>query len=150
MQIDRIHRSTYTILAGLVASGKAAVDSPASHASPAAQETAQEVAAAGAALEAALSAVPEPQPYVDASAPRPQTAQLYVAQLEPAAVRLAQALDAWSRASGAHQQQLLELAQAAATRSCAYLCCTNVGALGGPGAGEQPGSQRCSACRAVW
>ncbi|KAL4447721.1 hypothetical protein ABPG75_004940 [Micractinium tetrahymenae] len=44
----------------------------------------------------------------------------------------------------------LELAQAAATRSCAYLRCANLGAEGGPGAGQQPGSKRCGGCRAVW
>jgi len=42
----------------------------------------------------------------------------------------------------------LDLAQAAATRSCAYLRCANLAAGGGPGPGE--GSKRCSQCRAVW
>jgi len=37
----------------------------------------------------------------------------------------------------------LELAQAAATRSCAYLCCANLGGEGGPAAGQGVGSMRC-------
>lgn len=37
----------------------------------------------------------------------------------------------------------LALAQAAATRSCAYLHCTNVACEGGPAAGEGAGSMRC-------
>lgn len=37
----------------------------------------------------------------------------------------------------------LALAQAAATRSCAYLHCTNVAGEGGPAAGEGAGSMRC-------
>ncbi len=37
----------------------------------------------------------------------------------------------------------LELAQAAAARSCAYLCCANLGGEGGPAAGQGVGSMRC-------
>ena len=50
------------------------------------------------------------------------------------------------------QQQMaqLELAQAAAGRSCAYLRCANVAGLGGPATGDGLGSKRCSKCRAVW
>jgi hypothetical protein len=44
----------------------------------------------------------------------------------------------------------LELARIAATRSCAYLRCSNLAAGGGPAAGEGDGSKKCSACRAVW
>ena len=45
----------------------------------------------------------------------------------------------------------LELAHIAATRSCAYLQCSNVEAEGGgPAAGQGTGSMRCGACRAVW
>jgi hypothetical protein len=44
----------------------------------------------------------------------------------------------------------LELAQAAATRCCAYLRCAQLGAQGGPAAGEGLGSKRCSGCRTAW
>lgn len=44
----------------------------------------------------------------------------------------------------------LELAQAAATRSCAYLRCANLSGSGGAAAKEGEGSKRCSGCRAVW
>ena len=44
----------------------------------------------------------------------------------------------------------LATAQVAATRSCAYLRCANVGGGGGPAAGEGDGSSRCSACRVAW
>ena len=44
----------------------------------------------------------------------------------------------------------LELAQAAAARSCADLRCSSVqGAADGPAAGSGAGSKRCAACRAV-
>ncbi|KAI3433899.1 hypothetical protein D9Q98_003701 [Chlorella vulgaris] len=41
----------------------------------------------------------------------------------------------------------LELAQAAATRSCAYLRCANLASEGGPAAGKGAGTRRCSKCR---
>jgi hypothetical protein len=44
----------------------------------------------------------------------------------------------------------LELAQAAATRSCAYLRCANLAGEGGPAAREGLGSQRCSKCKVAW
>ncbi|KAI3433913.1 hypothetical protein D9Q98_003715 [Chlorella vulgaris] len=44
----------------------------------------------------------------------------------------------------------LELAQAAATRSCAYLRCANLASEGGPAAGQGAGSQRCSKCKVAW
>ncbi|KAL4859692.1 hypothetical protein ACK3TF_000769 [Chlorella vulgaris] len=57
-----------------------------------------------------------------------------------------------------HQQQhrepqpgdALELAKAAATRSCAYLRCANLAGEGGPAAGQGAGSQRCSKCKVAW
>ncbi|PRW60685.1 phosphatidylinositol N-acetylglucosaminyltransferase [Chlorella sorokiniana] len=49
-----------------------------------------------------------------------------------------------------HAEAQLALAQAAPTRSCAYLRCANLGGEGGPAAGQGAGSMRCSACRAVW
>ncbi|PRW56127.1 Zinc finger domain-containing MYND finger domain [Chlorella sorokiniana] len=68
----------------------------------------------------------------------------------PAARRLAAALLDWWRRPAAQQEQQLEAAQAAAARSCAYLRCANLGGGGRPAAGQGEGSQRCSACRAVW
>ena len=44
----------------------------------------------------------------------------------------------------------VQAAQVAATRSCAYLRCANLGSGGGPAAGEGSGSSRCSACRVAW
>ena len=67
-----------------------------------------------------------------------------------AARRLAAALLRWWRRPQQEEADRLELAQAAATRSCAYLACANLGAEGGAGAGEGVGSKRCSGCRAVW
>ncbi|KAI3433853.1 hypothetical protein D9Q98_003656 [Chlorella vulgaris] len=57
-----------------------------------------------------------------------------------------------------HQQQrrepqagdALDLAQAAATRSCAYLRCANLAGEGGPAARQGAGSKRCSKCRVAW
>ena len=40
-------------------------------------------------------------------------------------------------------ERRLALAHAAATRSCAYLCCAKLGGEGGPAAGEGAGSMRC-------
>ena len=42
-----------------------------------------------------------------------------------------------------HAEAQLELSQAAATRSCTYLRCANLGGEGGPAAGEGVGSMRC-------
>jgi hypothetical protein len=44
----------------------------------------------------------------------------------------------------------LELAQAAATRCCAYLRCAQLGAQGGPAASDGVGSKRCTGCRVAW
>ncbi|KAL4447715.1 hypothetical protein ABPG75_004934 [Micractinium tetrahymenae] len=70
----------------------------------------------------------------------------------PHAVATAQALQRrWEEQQAGRQAAAqLELAQAAATRCCAYLRCPNLGAEGGPAAGQQPGSKRCGRCRAVW
>ena len=109
MQVSDTHSWARRILSGLAheAAQAGQADAP----GPAAQRAAQQCQAAGAALKAALRGVPSPQ----------QAAQQYSAQLEPAAVQAAEALEAWWEASGAAQQRQLELAQAAATRCCAYL-----------------------------
>ena len=44
----------------------------------------------------------------------------------------------------------LELAQAAATRCCAYLRCAALGAGGGTAAGEGEGGKRCAGCGVAW
>ncbi|PRW59882.1 hypothetical protein C2E21_2002 [Chlorella sorokiniana] len=65
------------------------------------------------------------------------------AQVLPPARRLAAALLDWWRRPEAQPAAALELAQAAAARSCAYLRCANLGGEGGPAAGQGAGSQRC-------
>ena len=72
----------------------------------------------------------------------------FIAQeMLPAAQPLASALLDWWRQPEQEAGMRLQLAQAAAARSCAYLRCTNLGAEGGPAAGEGVGSMRC---RWVW
>ena len=44
----------------------------------------------------------------------------------------------------------MEAAHAAATRSCAYLRCSNLGLEGGAAAGQGAGSLKCAGCRSVW
>lgn len=51
-------------------------------------------------------------------------------------------LRSWRRPEQ-QQEDALELAQAAAARSCAYLRCANLGGRGGAAAGEGEGSLRC-------
>ncbi|KAI7844407.1 hypothetical protein COHA_002001 [Chlorella ohadii] len=71
----------------------------------------------------------------------------------PAAARLADLLRQWWQPAmqpERHKEAQLALAQAAATRSCAYLHCANLGGEGGPAAGQGAGSKRCSACHTVW
>ena len=64
----------------------------------------------------------------------------------PAAAKLADLLHQWWQPAmqpERHAEARLELAQAAATRSCAYLRCTNLGGEGGPAAGQGVGSKMC-------
>ncbi len=61
----------------------------------------------------------------------------------PPARRLAAALLAWWRRPESLQTAASELGQVAATRSCAYLRCANLGGEGGPAAGKGTGSMRC-------
>lgn len=44
---------------------------------------------------------------------------------------------------GQEQATRMAMARAAASRSCAYLCCANLQAEGGPAAGQGVGSMRC-------
>lgn len=65
-------------------------------------------------------------------------------QALPIATHLAGAVVDW-RSSDQEQRSKdrLQLARVAAKRSCAYLCCANLGGEGGPAAGEGVGSSRC-------
>ena len=73
-----------------------------------------------------------------------RTYKLSLSPLRQLAVAL---LEHWEQ-TGAPAEKV-ELAQAAAARSCAYLRCANLGLEGGPAAGQGVGSLKCSACRAV-
>ena len=64
-------------------------------------------------------------------------------QLLPAAEQAAAAFDAFCQQPSQQAAAQLELARAAAGRSCAYLRCRNVQAEGGAMAGEGAGSMRC-------
>lgn len=75
--------------------------------------------------------------------------QQYQQILLPAATRLATAMQAWWELPEQQAAAQLEATQAAATRSCAYLRCANLGGSGGPAAGQGEGSKRCSRCRSV-
>ena len=66
-----------------------------------------------------------------------------LAQLVAAAKEAAALLQRADAILGAEQQPQLTLAQAAATRSCAYLRCANLRGEGGPAAGEGVGSKKC-------
>ncbi|KAL4440126.1 hypothetical protein ABPG75_003127 [Micractinium tetrahymenae] len=78
-----------------------------------------------------------------------QMAQASV-RLLPTMLRLGAAMQRWCDTPRFQAAARLELARAAAARSCADLRCPNVGLEGGPGAGEGRGCKRCSGCRAVW
>ena len=64
-------------------------------------------------------------------------------QALPPATRLAAALHDWHSQPEQLKQSALVLAQAAAGRSCAYLCCANLGGEGGPAAKQGVGSKSC-------
>ena len=80
--------------------------------------------------------VPEGMPTQDAL-------RFIAQQLLPAATPLATALLDWWRQPEQEAGMRLQLARAAAARSCAYLRCANLGAADGPAAGEGVGSMRC-------
>ena len=64
----------------------------------------------------------------------------------PAATKLANLLHDWWQPDmqpERYAEAQLALVQAAATRSCAYLRCANLGGEGGPAAGQGAGSMRC-------
>ena len=64
-------------------------------------------------------------------------------QLAQPASRLGRAMVEMAHSPAMEAQRQLELARAAATRSCAYLRCANVAGQGGAAAGQGVGSARC-------
>jgi hypothetical protein len=83
------------------------------------------------------------------SEPTDEAAQLCERLVQPALALAELAQQAW-QATGLAEAARLEVAQAAATRSCAYLACANLGAEGATEAGEGGGSKKCSGCRVAW
>lgn len=78
-----------------------------------------------------------------ANAVSTQALDAFVRQQLPLLRSLAAALlEQWRRPEAAEAGQV-ELAQAAASRSCAYLGCANLGFEGGPAAGEGAGAKCC-------
>lgn len=77
-----------------------------------------------------------------ASGPAAQRTQQLL-QLLPAAERMAAVLKQHEALPELAQARQLELARAAAGRSCAFLCCSNLQAGGGPAAGQGTGRMRC-------
>ncbi|KAL4421310.1 hypothetical protein ABPG75_010601 [Micractinium tetrahymenae] len=76
-----------------------------------------------------------------------------IAQLQQALVparQLADVLLSWYRQPAQLAATRLELARAAAARSCAHLRCPNLVLEGGPAAGQGTGCKRCGRCRAVY
>ena len=84
-----------------------------------------------------------------AAQPVEQLAAAFQRVLRAAAQLADLLLQCWALPAQAAEMRL-ELAQAAATRSCAYLGCSNLGLKGGPAAGEGAGSLKCAGCRSVW
>lgn len=82
----------------------------------------------------------------------PALAAMFVPAVTAAARVAALLLSAWATPEQQAAQQL-EMAQAAATRSCAYLRCANLGGEGGPFARQGADSKRCrcvAAAELVW
>lgn len=78
----------------------------------------------------------------DAATPPAERARLLLLSL-PAAEQLAAILKQHEALPELAQARQLELARAAAGRSCAYLCCSNLQGGSGPAAGQGEGSMRC-------
>jgi hypothetical protein len=74
----------------------------------------------------------------------------YQREFVPLAVAAADAILASPLPEEAAAAQALEWAHAAATRSCAFLGCSNLGLDGGADAGKGAGSKRCAGCRCCW
>ena len=81
-------------------------------------------------------------PAVDAASPAKERAQ-WLQEVLPAAERAAAVVKRHQALPELAQARQLEVARAAAGRSCAYLCCSNLQAGGGPAAGKGEGSLQC-------
>ncbi|KAL4855283.1 putative MscS family protein [Chlorella vulgaris] len=118
--------------------------------------TSEELQAAQQSLKAVLSSLNADlgvsgrgQPSVSAASAASMLKMLREAA-QPAAGQLASALLVLWTGPEQWKQAALELAQASAARSCAYLSCSNVCAEGGPAAGQGVGSKRCSQCHTAY
>ena len=67
----------------------------------------------------------------------------FAAEVQPAAAKLAAALQQYWQLPAQWAAANLDLTTAASSRACAYLRCANLSAEGGPAAGEGVGSQKC-------
>jgi hypothetical protein len=86
----------------------------------------------------------------EAAAPPTALPQHIVLNALQGARRLADALLAWQQRPEQLEAERLQLAKAQALRSCAYLCCPNVGGGGSMMAGRGGGGKLCSGCRVAW
>lgn len=113
------------MLCGVYTAAKDTARTPGSCA--ATEEAEQQCQAAGARLEAALDAVKDQLPA--------QLAQLYPTKLKPLALEAVAALEAFWEQPEISKERLLELAQGAAGRGCAYLRCACLCGWGMSGVG---------------
>ena len=86
--------------------------------------------------------------WFDGELPLPLALKAADDALDPVAQLAAHLLASMEQQQGPAERQLAA-AQAAATRSCAYLRCANVGGSGGPAAGEGVGSKKCRCGRGI-
>lgn len=103
------------------------------------QQHAARIQAALAPLQRALRQSPDPNEMLQAvpAEALPQALTSFQEGLLPAATRMAEALQALWANPREQQAALLQLAKAAAVRSCAYLRCANLELEGGPAAGAE-------------
>jgi hypothetical protein len=80
----------------------------------------------------------------------PAAAKILREEAQPAAGRLAAALLMLWTQPDQRKEAALQLAQASAARSCAYLSCSNVCGGDGPAAVKGVGNKRCSQCRTAY
>lgn len=84
-----------------------------------------------------------------AAAGAPRAARL-LRQMLGEAAQLAAVVQRWLALPPQQAAVRLELAQAAAARSCANLACAQLERGGGPAAGKGAGSRKCSGCCTAW
>jgi hypothetical protein len=142
--LARIAHNLHQALTGSAAAVMIAGNSEGSNSSHGSGGSGSTLAAISESLEHMAAAWPESEA---SNALQPgQALRSYKGSLQPARQLATALLAHWEQRAPAGDQ--VELAQAAAARSCAYLRCANLGLEGGPAAG-QAGSLKCSACRAV-